>query len=181
MILFTSFILFLRNSPYWMEALSLWEVVGNLILTKFFKIIFKFLGRSSFLSQNLSRVKNRCIANYNRANWWLFKHFFENGNNTGGKVVEKIGNGFLLTKSMKCLKFIFANDTKVKFLFLLVNVFLVQISPSEISARHAIIYNVILHKICITLLISCTISGPSTFLKPLVPEFGILPKLSLTF
>ena len=82
---------------------------------------------------------------------------------------------------MKCLKFIFANDTKVKFLLFLVNIFLVQISPSEISARHTIIYNVILHKICIILLISCTISGPSTFLKPLVPEFGILPKLSLTF
>ena len=46
--LFTSFISFLKNSPYWTDALSAWEAVIKLILTKFYRWIFEFFRRSSF-------------------------------------------------------------------------------------------------------------------------------------
>ena len=75
-------------------------------------------------------------------------------------IVKKIGNSFLFNyvPSLQCLTFIFSNETYVKFLLFLVNIFLVQINlwRSWPNMQPSIMPS--FKTICIRLLISFTIS-----------------------
>ena len=161
--LFTSFISFLRNSPYWMDAWSAWKAVRKLILIKCCRRSFEFLRRSSF----------RCITDYKRTIWSLFKHL-SYGNNTGVNIVQKIGNSFLFNwvPSLQCLRLFLAAKTELKFHLFLVNIFLVQINLTEIFAKHTAMYNVMPHNN----LHQTSDKLHNTYMESLVPEFGILPK-----